>query len=439
MRLIFLACVMSIAGVSAASNGVDLYTKHCARCHEVHPTLPTRALMKEMSAEYIVRALTTGVMRDVGAPLTSEERQALAEFLAGKRLTPPRAGSGNCKVDELDVATGPQWNGWGANLENSRFQKDAGLSPDQVPHLKLRWAFGFPDGFSTYSQPSVVGNRLFVGSPSGFVFALDKRTGCTYWTFDAGSGVRAAITIGPNNTAYFGDTRANVFALNAATGKLIWRMQAEDNPSARITGAPKLYKGRLYVPIASRDEWSATDAGFECCKFRGSVVAIDAATGKQIWKTYTIAEPAERLHQNMGGKTWGPSGVGVWNSPTIDEKRGVLYVGTGDNYSDPPTPLSDSILALSLSTGVIIWSRQLTANDVFNGNCGEMDHRTCPERPGPDADFGSSPILCKLRDGRRVLIAGQKSGVLYALDPDDLGRVLWRAKIGRGGIFGGVQ
>jgi polyvinyl alcohol dehydrogenase (cytochrome) len=189
--------------------------------------------MKEMSAEYIVRVLTTGVMRDVGAPLTSEEREALAEFLAGKRLAPPTASSGSCKVDEPDVATGPQWNGWGATLENSRFQKDAGLSPDQIPHLKLRWAFGFPGGFSTYSQPSVIGNRLFVGSPSGFVYALDKRTGCTYWTFDAGSGVRAAITIGPDKTAYFGDTRANVFALNAATGKLIWRMQAEENPSAR--------------------------------------------------------------------------------------------------------------------------------------------------------------------------------------------------------------
>jgi polyvinyl alcohol dehydrogenase (cytochrome) len=131
--------------------------------------------------------------------------------------------------------------------------------------------------------------------------------------------------------------------------------------------------------------------------------------------------------------------VGVWNSPTIDEKRGVLYVGTGDNYSDPPTPLSDSILALSLSAGNIVWSQQLTENDVFNGNCGEIDHRTCPERPGPDADFGSSPILCTARDGHGVLIAAQKSGMMHGLDPDDHGRVLWQTKLGKGGTFGGVQ
>lgn len=436
VRSIFLACVPAIFGLSAPSEGMDLYARHCARCHEVYPTLQIRRLMKDMSPEYIVRSLTTGVMRNTGASLSSEERAALAEFLTGKKLNLGTVSAGVCKVTEQGALTGAQWNGWGVDLENTRFQKDADLRPDQLPHLKLLWAFGFPGGFSTYSQPSVVGNRLFVGSPLGIVYALDKRTGCTYWSFDAGAGVRAAITIGPDNIAYFGDIHANVFAVDALTGKQIWKTQAEENSSARITGAPKLYDGRLYVPVASRDGWSATDAGFGCCRFRGSVVAIEARTGQRIWKTYTIAEPAKRLPHESSDRAWGPSGVGVWSSPTIDRKLALLYVGTGDNYTGPATAMSDSILALSLKTGRIVWSQQLTSGDIFPGTCVEKDHTKCADKSGPDADFGSSPILCTERNGRRILIAGQKSGVLYALNPDNGGKVLWQTRLGKGGSLG---
>jgi polyvinyl alcohol dehydrogenase (cytochrome) len=305
--------------------------------------------------------------------------------------------------------------------------------------LKLAWAFGFPGEVSAYSQPTVVGDRIFVGSPAGTVYSLDSHTGCTYWTFDAGAGVRSAITIGPDNIAYFGDIHANVYALDARSGKQLWKTQVEDYPTARVTGAPKLYRGSLYVPVASRDEWFSTDSAFECCKFRGSVVSLNAGTGKQLWKTFTIAEPAKPLAKKKGTQTWGPSGAGVWNSPAIDEKKEVLYVGTGDSYSDPVAPMSDSILALSLSTGKIVWSRQLTQNDVFNGNCLERNQSTCPEKPGPDSDFGTSPILHTTADGGRILLAGQKSGVLHALDPDQDGKVLWQTKLSKGGILGGIQ
>jgi polyvinyl alcohol dehydrogenase (cytochrome) len=439
VRSIFLVCVTAILGLSAPPEGVDLYATHCARCHEVYPTLQMRRLMKDMSPEYIVRTLTTGVMRNMGASLSSEERAALADFLTGKKLSSGAVSAGVCNATEQGALTGAQWNGWGVDPENTRFQKNAGLRPDQLPRLKLRWAFGFPGGASTYSQPTVVGNRLFVGSPLGVVYALDKRTGCTYWSFDAGAGVRAAITIGPDNIAYFGDIHANVFAVDAFTGKQIWRTQAEENSSARITGAPKLYDGRLYVPIASRDEWSATDAGFGCCRFRGSVVAMEAKTGQRIWKTYTITEEAQRLPHESSDRGWGPSGVGVWSSPTIDRKLALLYVGTGDNYTGPATAMSDSILALSLKTGRIVWSQQLTSGDIFLGACAEKENRKCAGKSGPDADFGSSPMLCTARDGRRFLIAGQKSGVLYALNPDNGGKVLWQTRLGKGGIFGGIQ
>jgi polyvinyl alcohol dehydrogenase (cytochrome) len=435
-----LTALFSLSSIfAAAPGGLDLYTKKCARCHELLPPLQTRALMKDMTPEYIFRALTTGAMRRIGEELSDEDRTTLAEFLSEKKLNPGLVSRGACAASEQAALTGPQWNGWGADLENSRFQKDAGLAPGQVSKLKLAWAFGFPGDFSSYAQPTVVGKRIYAGSTMGVVYALDARTGCTYWTFDARAGVRSAITIGPDNVAYFGDIHANVYALDALSGKQIWKTQVESYPSARVTGSPKLYQGNLYVPVSSRDEWFSADATFECCKFRGSVVAVDAKTGKQVWKTFTIAEAAKPLGKKKGTQRWGPSGAGVWNSPTIDAKKSVLYVGTGDSYSDPPTPMSDSILALSLNDGKIVWSRQLTQNDVFNGNCMEQNQSTCPEKPGPDADFAASPILHTMADGRRVLLAGQKSGILHALDPDRDGKVMWQTKLGKGGVFGGIQ
>ncbi len=230
-----------------------------------------------------------------------------------------------------------------------------------------------------------------------------------------------------------------MFALNAQTGLQLWKVAVDDYPSARVTGAPRLYRGVLYVPVASRDEWFAADPGFECCKFRGSVTALDAATGKQIWKTYTISDPARALERRKGVQTWGPSGVGVWNSPTIDEKLGLLYVGTGDNYSGPASPLSDSILALSLADGKIVWKKQLAAGDVFTANCMQQNKTSCAGEVGPDADFGASPILHTSADGKRLLLAAQKSGKVYALDPDQQGKVVWQTAFGKGGSLGGIQ
>jgi polyvinyl alcohol dehydrogenase (cytochrome) len=281
---------------------------------------------------------------------------------------------------------------------------------------------------------------VYVGSAAGVVYSLDATTGCTYWTFEANGGVRNAITVGPDDVAYFGDLHATVYAVNARNGALIWKTQVEDHPAARVTGSPKLYQGRLYLPVASREEWLSASSTYECCTFRGSVVALDASTGKQVWKTYTISEPAHRtIKSKTGVQLWGPSGVGVWTSPTIDTKRGVLYVGTGDGYSDPPTPYSDSILALDLKTGKIAWARQITEGDVFNGNCIQAKISTCPDKMGPDSDFGSSPILRTLASGKRILIAGQKSGVVHALDPDNKGAILWQTRIGKGGMLGGIQ
>ncbi len=170
------------------------------------------------------------------------------------------------------------------------------------------------------------------------------------------------------------------------------------------------------------------------------MVALDGATGKQIWRTYTISEEAHPTNKNKNGtQLWGPSGAGIWSSPTIDVKRNVLYVTTGDNYSHPSTATSDAFLAMDLDSGKLLWSRQITASDVWNTACRMADKSNCPETSGPDFDFGASPILVTLSSGKRALVAGQKSGVVYAIDPDAGGEVLWKVRIGKGGTLGGIE
>jgi polyvinyl alcohol dehydrogenase (cytochrome) len=337
----------------------------------------------------------------------------------------------SCGSVTLPASLKSSWNGWSPSATNTRFQdaQDAGLTVDQVRKLKLKWAFGFEGDVIVFAQPSVIGNNIFVGGNSGKIHALDTRTGCERWVFQAGTGVRAAIVLN-GKSLLFGDRAGAFYSLDAETGKLQWKKKIEDHEAARITGAAVINGGIAYIPVASAEETSARRAGYQCCTFRGSVVALRVADGSQVWKSYMIAEPAH----STGGTTpatgsWGPSGAGIWSTPTLDLKRGLLYVVTGNNYSEPATHTSDAIVALDLKSGKIVWSQQTIPGDVLNGNCQVAD--TCP---GPDYDFGASLIL-----ERQYLIAGQKSGVVYALDPDKKGQVVWQTRVGKGGVNGGVQ
>jgi polyvinyl alcohol dehydrogenase (cytochrome) len=440
VALFALSCVLA----AAAPEGSAIYKTHCASCHDAGlPRIPTRDALKAFSAETVNRALVSGAMRFQGSDLSLAERHAVAEFVTAKKFETAASTQGMCAANAPAKPISGEWNGWSSDPENSRFQSAdaAGLASSQVGKLKLKWAFGFPGDFVAFSQPSIVQGKLYVGSAGGKVYSLDASTGCTYWSFDAGAGVRTAISIGPGPIAYFGDLQANVYALDASSGTQLWKTHVDDYAGARITGSPKLYDGKLYVPVASHDEWTAADPGIECCKGRGSVVALDAKTGRQIWKTYTIAdEPRLNGQKNKLGKPlWGPSGGGVWSSPTIDTLKNVLYIGTGDGYTEPAVRTTDAILAMDLQSGKIVWSRQITEKDVWNTSCLIPPGLNCPEHPGPDFDFGDSPILRTLPSGKRALIAGQKSGVVHALDPDQQGEILWQSRIGKGGALGGIQ
>ncbi|HEY7388893.1 MAG TPA: PQQ-binding-like beta-propeller repeat protein [Bryobacteraceae bacterium] len=302
----------------------------------------------------------------------------------------------------------------------------------------MKWAFNLGNVTVARSQPTIVAGRLFIGTQSGAVYALDIGTGCTRWRFQARTAIRSGVAFGDvKKTAaiFFGDARANVYAVNAETGGLIWMVRPYEPPEAVVTAAPRYYKGVVYQPFASYEELLAAGPNYHCCTFRGNVVALDAGTGRTLWQTFTIPD-TPRSNASRGS---GPSGAAVWSSPTIDEKLGALYVATGNNYSDPPTNTSDAILAMDLKTGKLLWSKQLRMGDVFNDGCSTPQRTNCPAFRGPDYDFGQPPILVNLGRGKRALEIAQKSGMAYAVDPDTKGTLLWQSRVGEGGPFGGSQ
>ena len=435
-------------------DGAALFESQCARCHgpSGEARAPKRDALALRRPETIIESLVNGAMRIQGSRLSGPERRAVAEFLTGRTVGGDVTGmaEGRCKAPAPmgDPSKGPAWNGWGGSLANTRFQpaSAAGLTAAQVPKLRLKWAFGFPDAASAWAQPTVVGNRVFVGSQNGTVYALDARTGCSYWSFTARGGVRTAMTVGVHPTApsrsvvFFGDTTATAYAVDAATGAEVWSRKVEDHPLARITGAPALYENRLYVPTSSYEESQSANDDYECCTFRGSVTALDTASGQVVWKQYVIEQAPTRLPDTKGRTKWGPAGGGIWSSPTIDVKRGRLYVGTGNAYSPPAAVTTDAVVALDLAGGAIRWAKQLTPGDVYVAGCGPTStNSNCIGQPGPDFDFGQAPMLTALPGDRDVLVIGQKSGVGWALDPDKDGAVVWQYRAGQGGVLGGME
>ncbi len=448
VRSAFLALCALGSLWAADPDGAALYKAHCAMCHDaanVQGRIPKRDELAARTPESIFSAMFGGAMDIQAAGLSEDEGRAIARFLTGKEFSAVNettAGMCSAPATKFAPASG-DWNGWGVELDNSRFQPKPGLSSDDVPKLKLKWAFGFPGDNRATAQPTVAGGRVFVGSASGTVYSLDAATGCTYWTYKAGAGVRTAIIIERSKTsgryiAYFGDLRSFTHAVDAETGKAIWKTRLEDHPASRITGAPVFYEGRLLVPVASLEEGSARAPQYECCTFRGSLVSLDAETGRQIWKTYSVLDPPKATKKSkVGTQLYGPAGAAIWSAPTIDVKRKLVYAATGDSYTDIDIHTSDAIVAFDLDTGSLVWVSQVTPKDNFIVGCPAAPN--CPEDPGPDFDFGSAPILKNIGGGKQIIIAAQKSGIVWGLDPDQKGKVVWQTKIGAGSALGGIE
>jgi polyvinyl alcohol dehydrogenase (cytochrome) len=433
---------------AADPDGAALYKAHCAMCHEAASTqgrIPKRAELAARTPEAIFSAMFGGAMEIQSAGLSEDEGRAIARYLTGKEFSAAsETTAGMCSAAPKTFSPGAgDWNGWGIELDNSRYQPKPGLADGDIPKLKLKWAFGFPNDNRATAQPTVVSGRVFVGSASGSVYSLDAATGCTYWTYKAGSGVRTSITIERSKTsgryiAYFGDLRSFTHAVDAETGKLIWKTRLDEHPASRITGAPVFYNDRLLVPVASLEEGSARAPQYECCTFRGSLVSLDAETGRQIWKSFSVLDPPKATKKSkVGTQLYGPAGAAIWSSPTIDVKRKLVYAATGDSYTDIDIHTSDAIMAFDLDTGSLVWVSQVTPKDNFIVGCPSSPN--CPDDPGPDYDFGSAPILKDIGGGKQILVAAQKSGIVWGLDPDQKGKVVWQTKIGAGSALGGIE
>lgn len=436
---------------AANSEGAAVFQRECASCHVNPPAdsrAPTREALGDRTTDAIVAALTDGAMRLQGARLTVAERRSVSAFLtAATAQRPPVAitaeSAALCKTPTRvsDPNTGQHWNGWGGTVTNTRFQstEQSGLMAAQVPNLKLKWAFGVDGVVQFRIQPVIAGGRVYVASETGAVYSLDAKTGCTYWIFRAETGIRTAISVGPR-AVYFADAKSNAYAVDAATGRQLWIRKVEEHPSGRATGAPTLYDGKLFVPITGvSEENTAAQPNYECCTFRGSVTALNAETGAVIWKAFTVDEPKPRGKSSTGAQLYGPAGGGIWSSPTIDAKRGVVYVATGNGYADPAQSTTDAVVAFDLQTGKLKWASQV-AKDNWAMGCGNgpVKNANCPETVGPDFDFSASPILATLASGRQLIVIPQKSGIGYALDPDKEGALVWKYQAGRGSGIGGV-
>jgi polyvinyl alcohol dehydrogenase (cytochrome) len=456
----------------AAPKGEEVFKRACAACHTEAPppavalgptgpppgALMARAVpperLKLFSPEAIYNALTNGKMQTQAASLTEPERRAAAEFASGQTFSGAKealAKSFCTKPQPKEPFTAsPHWLSWGNGVENARFQpKEQGmLTAADLPRLKLKWAFGYANVASARAQPIVAGGRLFAASENRDVYSLDPKTGCTYWTFQAIGGVRSSLSVGPYKSAdgktgtavFFGDQRANAYAVDAQTGKQVWTTRVDTHPAAGITGAPVVFEGRMHVPVQGiGEEGQGANNGYQCCTFRGSVTTLDVNTGKVLWKTYTIDENKPRGKTKDGVQTYGPAGGGIWSSPTIDAKRKLLYVATGNGYADPPQAMTNAIIAMDLATGAVKWVQQVLPNDVWAMGCKEKnpDNPACPAVMGPDYDFSAPPALIHAKSGKDLLVLPQKSGVAHALDPDNKGKIVWQYAFGKGSGLGG--
>jgi polyvinyl alcohol dehydrogenase (cytochrome) len=457
------AIAASAQAQPAAPSGQAVYESRCKACHEGGaPRAPNRADLAQRPAADIVQALTSGIMVPMAQGLSDADKQAVAAYLTSAAPSAPSSAAARPTGQEMPqvavkgpsapdpmCATNPpiqagasDWSSMGVDDASTRFQRHPGLTAADVPKLKVKWAFAMTGG----GQPAVVGNWLWITNRSGKFYALDARTGCVHWSVnDLVSRTTPMVIKSPISPSGWltvvSQSDKVVRAFDAQTGKQIWKSASlEAHPVSVLTGSPVIAGDRLIVPISSIEEAAAMSKSYSCCTFRGSVAALDLKTGKLLWKTSMIDEPSKVIRdKDSGGKVQGPAGAAVWGAPSIDRKRGLAYAVTGDSYTDVDTNGDDAIVALDLKTGAIKWRRQVTEHDNFVMGCGPTSQSgNCPTPMGPDYDFGATPVLMTLKNGHQVLVAGQKSGIAYGIDPDS-GKVLWKTQLGNGSALGGIE
>ena len=441
--------VKSNAEDAGIQNGKKLFEANCLACHAgAMPEAPKIEALNLYSPERIYHALNSGIMSTSALMLSNQDIRQVAYYLTGKQVEDNKKQREQflCKAGPQAAKPGTQarWTGWGGAQGNQRFQaQETILNPDNVNGLKLKWAFGFPETTRVRSQPTVTASFVYIGSQEGTVYALDADTGCIHWTFDAGTEVRGAIKLHAHPTdgrsiLVFGDTKANAYSLDASTGQMLWKTKVHEHILATVTGSVNADQDKVYVPVSSSEVVPAGRSEYECCTFRGSLVALNLIDGSIAWQTYTTPEPIATGKNSAGANNFGPSGAPIWSSPMLDSKRNLIIATTGQNYSSPATGTSDAVIAMDTDTGKVRWVTQVWENDAWNGGCSRKT-ANCPKEDGPDFDIGTGVILIDTAHDKQLLLVGQKSGLVFALDPDQNGKILWQKRVGSGGTMGGVH
>lgn len=448
-----------LAGSAFAQDaGKAVYDQYCAACHNNPDELRAPSLdnLQQMSAQSLRFALTQGVMQPQASAVPADKLDQLIDFLAAPVSDEDWVAGMMCGPNQREVNLDhePSLSMFGTDLNSTRYMsaKQAGLSSANLGNMELAWAVAFPEVSSLRGIAPIVGSTMFYGASStGKLLAMDTETACVKWAYDAGSPISNSVSYGElgdsgTQALIFAVGRGEVQAVNAKTGKKIWASQAGHSARAGITGAPVLHKNRIIVPLSASGVGSGANPNHECCDEHGAVAALDAETGEKLWTYHTMkdAEYTGRVTP-AGVKQRGPSGAPIWSTPSIDVKRGLVYATTGQNTSLPATKTSDAVLAIDIETGKLQWGFQALANDIWHFGCRVPWEKSGPHCPTPeesalkDYDFGGAAIITKGKDGKDILLAGQKSGDVWALDAENGGKVLWHNRFGTGTALGGVH
>ncbi len=431
-----------------ATIGEYLFDNNCAQCHD-DPAIkaPTREALSGLSKESLMIAMEFGKMQPMAAHLSKNKRGLIAFYLAGdtkdQYLWIDQAMCSEPAGPDRRVLA----SNWGQGAENRRFvdAEKAGIHSVNVTSLELAWSFAFPLVTDMRSQPVIIGDTIYIGDKAGKLFALDRFSGCVRRHVDILAGLRSAITLVELNDGrqllVFANSLATVFAVDPESFEIVWQQRVAISDYSVVTGSISYHDGRLFVPLSSYEVAAAGSPGLTCCTSHGALTSLDAKTGEELWSWHTTADAVLQKTDEDGREYYGPSGASSWTTPAIDAKRGRIYIGTGQNFSQPATDTSDAIIALDMQSGELIWKFQAIKGDAWNGAC-LSDGPNCPKNAGDDFDFGASVIIAALEDGSQVLLAGQKSGEVFALNPDPqgtAGEVLWRNRISQGTSNGGVH
>jgi polyvinyl alcohol dehydrogenase (cytochrome) len=393
------------------------------------------------------RSLHSAICKLAGVALSLLAAQASFAQQADSAAIEEWVTASMCAADNrsVDLSAAPSFTYTAPDGNNPRHlsAEQAGLTTADLSNLELAWAIAFPQTSGMRAAPVIVGSTIFYSATdAGRVFALDIDSGCARWVYESGTRLRSSLAYGVVDgepTLVFSDMPGMIHSIKAATGEVNWVASGQaSNNQGMLTGTPVIHEDRIIVPVSGSGVIAGGNPNYECCENHGAVTALNIHTGEKLWEYHTMpAAEYNGMESSTGVKQKGPSGAPIWSTPTIDASRNQIYVTTGENTSHPTTGTSDAIIALDLETGEEKWVFQALANDMWNFGCsaGGPNCIILDDTNSVDHDFGGPAILVDAGD-RELLIAGQKSGDIWALDPDT-GNLVWNQRVGEGTALGG--